>query len=221
MVSVVGHAAALLALTAAPSDPPKTYPQQLMSVVLIDLPPPPPPAEPVKAPPQEKPEPAKAPQRRTIFRPTPLPPPPNVEPMPAGDAKLPSPGVEMSDSQLVGASNAGTGPAGGGCNMPRLLQNALRKDRLVQAAVAEIHRGKAISIWNGGWVRHGQQEGEGLAAVRESIMWEVGFAPEACRSEPVHGLVVLSLGDGPGAPRIVLGAGTWRWTDLLFSRSGG
>ena len=79
--------------------------------------------------------------------------------------------------------------------MIRRLQTALRKDRLVQDAVAQAHQGKAIRVWNGGWVRHGEQEGAGLAAVREAIMWEVGFAPEACRKEAVHGPILISLNE--------------------------
>ena len=87
---------------------------------------------------------------------------------------------------------------------PLELQAALRKDARVRAAVAEAHRGRALRVWNGDWVRHGEQEGNGLAAVREAIMWEVGFAPVACRNEPVRGLVAISLNDGP-APR------AWWW----------
>ena len=60
----------------------------------------------------------------------------------------------------------------------------------------------------------------GLAAVREAILWEVAFAPEECRTEPMRGLIVLSLKDGPDAPRLVVGAGAWRWKDVLASRSG-
>ena len=70
--------------------------------------------------------------------------------------------------------------------------------------------------WNGGWVRHPGQEGGGLAAVREAMMWEIGFAPEACRKERVRGLVVVSLKDGSGSARLVLGENDWRWSDLLF-----
>jgi hypothetical protein len=52
-------------------------------------------------------------------------------------------------------------------------------------------------------------------------MWHVAFAPEACRAEPVRGLVLLSLADGPGSTRIVMGSSTWRWSDLLHARRGG
>jgi hypothetical protein len=96
----------------------------------------------------------------------------------------------------------------------------LRRDRLVQSAAAAAHRGRPILVWNGDWVRHGVQEGAGLAAVREAILWEVGFAPAACKAERVEGLVLISLADRPGAPRLVVGKGAWRWSDLLASRSG-
>jgi hypothetical protein len=47
------------------------------------------------------------------------------------------------------------------------------------------------------------------------MMWEIAFAPEACRTRPVHGLILLSLNTGPGAARLAVGAGVWRWSDLL------
>ena len=56
--------------------------------------------------------------------------------------------------------------------------------------------------------------------MREAIQWEVGFAPEACRAEPMHGLLAVSLNDGSGSARVVLGAGDWRWSDLLRPRGG-
>jgi len=93
----------------------------------------------------------------------------------------------------------------------------LRRDPLVHAAVQDADRlGKAVMLWNGDWVRTGVQEGKGLSAVREAIVWEVAFAPEACRHQPVHGMVVLSLADG--STRFAIGSGEWRWSDLLGVR---
>jgi hypothetical protein len=114
--------------------------------------------------------------------------------------------------------------------MVRRLQTALRKDQRIQAAVAKARRSptgadapssKALFVWNGDWIRSHGQDGAGLAAVREAIMWEVAFAPEACRSEAVHGLVMISLDDGPGSARLVVGSGDWRWSDLLRPRGRG
>ena len=102
--------------------------------------------------------------------------------------------------------------------MARRLQAALRKDGRVRAAVAQARKDRAILVWNGGWVRHPGQEGDGLAVIREVMMWEIGFAPEACKRERVSGLVLFTLNDGPGSARLVVGHGTWRWSDLLLLR---
>ncbi len=124
----------------------------------------------------------------------------------------------LSESQLAGAARAGEGGGGGGvCDMALLLQQALRRDPLVHTAVAESNRaGKAIMLWDGDWVRSGDQDGKGLSAVREAILWEVAFAPEACRNLRVHGLVLLSLADS--GTRFAIGANDWRWSDLLGVR---
>lgn len=107
--------------------------------------------------------------------------------------------------------------------MVRRLQDALRRDWRVQTAVAEARRapgsrGGAIVLWNGDWIQSPGEDGKGLAGVRQAIVTEVAFAPEACRAEPVHGLVLLSLADGPASARVVLGSRLWRWSDLLFAR---
>lgn len=218
VLSVGAHVAIVAAIMNARVETPQAYDLRAMNVTMIEELPP---ADPVTPPkPDKQPDPAKPPPRRSSFRETPPPPADiDVQPMPAGKDKTTLAGVDLSDSELEGASTAGTGTAGGACNMPRLLQNALRKDPLVRAAVANAHRGKAIMVWNGAWVRRPDQEGEGLAAVREAMMWEIAFAPEPCRTAQVHGLVLLSLEDGPGAARIVVGGGDWRWSHLLFSRS--
>lgn len=123
----------------------------------------------------------------------------------------------LTGAQLAGAVGAGEGGGGGGCDVGRLVQAALRKDPLVRAAVADAGRtGKAMMLWNGDWVQTGGQEGKGLSAAREAVMWEVAFAPKACREQRQHGLILLSLADG--ATRFAVGAGDWRWSDLLGVR---
>lgn len=217
-LSVAGHAVVLfLVLSArpptplAPEDPP-------MSVQLVQLPlPPPETPKPDPAPP----EPAKPPPPRHIARPAKAPPPPQVLPLPAGKPSPVADASEVSDGQLASAATVGSGGGGRACDMTQRLQVALRKDPQVQAAIAEAHAGRAMMVWNGDWVRHGGQDGDGLAAVREAIMWEVGFAPAACRTEPMRGLVAISLNDGPVASRLVMGSGDWRWADLLKIRGGG
>ena len=123
----------------------------------------------------------------------------------------------LSESQLAGAAIAGEG-GGGSCDIARAVQQALRRDPMVRTSVEQAHRtGKAVMLWNGDWVQTGGQEGKGLSAVREAVMWEVAFAPASCRNTRMHGLVLLSLADGH--TRFALGAGDWRWSDLLGVRA--
>lgn len=126
----------------------------------------------------------------------------------------------LSDSQIAGAATVGEGGGGGGggaCDLGRAVQQALRRDPLVHTAVQGANRlGKAVMMWNGDWVRSGGQDGKGLSAVREAIIWEVAFAPEACRNERMRKPVLLSLADG--STRFAIGSGDWRWSDLLGLR---
>lgn len=166
----------------------------------------------------ETPKPKAAPPRpHELARRVAVHPPP--EAVDAGKDKAPpQPGVELSPAELAGAASADSGGGGGQCDLARQIQGALRKDPLVQSAVAG-QAGKAIRVWNGDWVRSGGEDGKGLAAVREAMIWEIAFAPESCRTRPVHGLILLSMNSAPGAPRLAVGAGEWRWSDLLQNRA--
>ncbi len=131
----------------------------------------------------------------------------------------------LSDGELAAAAVAGSG-SGAGCDMAHRLQAALRRDPQVRAAVAQAHRtagpsSRPLWVWNGGWRRNPGQDGAGLAALREAIQWEVGFAPPDCRKDPVRGLVLITLADTPDGGRLVLGGGTWRWSELLEVRNRG
>lgn len=221
--SVAAHLGVFLALMAAwkyqappPEPPPVTV--ALMPGLPLEPSPTPAPSAPAAA---AKALPDKPPPVHNIVRPTPVP--PDLQPLPAADKPVAM--AELGESDIAGAgtaeSGSGSGTGGGGaCNMVRLIQNGLRKDGLVQTAVADAHRlaapgGKAILVWNGDWVKNLSQDGKGLAAVREAILWEVGFAPAACRAQTVHGLVLVSLSDAPGV-RLALGVpGEWRWSDVL------
>ncbi|HVY35357.1 MAG TPA: hypothetical protein VG960_13175 [Caulobacteraceae bacterium] len=210
VVSAALHVAALLAFAWVQTPPPPEPDAVAMSASLVRLPKP----DPDKPPEPVKPSPAKAGGRQSAVRPARLEAPTVIVP-----AKIPKPDTSdlLSEAQIAGASSVGEGGGGGGggvCDMAKLVQRALRKDPLVQAAVSGAQRtGKAMMVWNGDWVKSGDQDGKGLAAVRESIMWEVAFAPEACRRQQMHGLVLLSLSDG--YTRLALGSGVWRWSDLL------
>jgi len=230
-VSLAGHALIAVALLAARVDPPPAPRVEPLSVALVDPPPPEPPEPPTEPSTPAAPGPT-APARpapRPPLRP-PLKPPPEVEPLPASVKPLPAPVLALGDGELAGAATAGggaggggTGGDGGGCDMVRRLQDALRRSPRLQAAIKQAHpevvaAGKAIVVWNGDWVRSPGQAGNGFTGVRELMIVEIAFAPEACRAEPVRGLVLISLSDAPGAARIALGARTWRWSDLVFAR---
>lgn len=124
----------------------------------------------------------------------------------------------LSESQIAGATRAGNGGSGGGtCDMAQAVQRVLRRDPRVRVAVESADRlGKASMLWNGDWIQSQGQEGKGLAVVRQAIIWEVGFAPAACRNERMHGLTLLSLADG--RTRFAIGTSDWRWSDLLGLR---
>lgn len=184
-----------------------------MAVSLVDLvtppPPEPEPPTPTLSPPQAQASPPRAalarPAERPAMAPTFL----------AGDAGRE---VGIDGAMVAGAMTAGSGEGHeSGCNMLLRLQTALRRDRRVLVAVTDAGREGALMVWRGAWVRHPGQEGDGLAAVREAILWEVGFAPPACRREPMRGMVVVTLSDAPGAVRLALGDADWRWQDLLFA----
>jgi hypothetical protein len=51
-------------------------------------------------------------------------------------------------------------------------------------------------------------------------MWEVAFAPPACRAEPVRGLVLIAVNPAPGSVRLAIGSAEWRWSDLLAPSRG-
>lgn len=222
----LGGLAALLTLRPAPARPAEPRP---MTVALVDAPPTPAPAPaPAAAPARAAPTRAAPAPPRAAARPAPAP--KDVPAPPAVSARAAATGNEVGEAELAGAAGAGSGEGAGGgggggaCDMARRLQDALAKDALVRAALGAPggpRAGHALRVWDGDWTANPGEDGRGLAAVREAIMWEVGFSPKACREAAVRGLVLISLADLPGAPRLVLGTARWRWSDLLTPRTGG
>lgn len=221
--SAVSHLALLLIVAGAAADAPPRIDPPAIQVRLVELrpgPPAPPAPKPGQEPSPPAAKPPKVPPRppRTIAarKPAARPDVPSVPVAPGPQA--PS-DADVSDAELASAAGVGAGGGsdggGGTCDMLGWLQRKLRDDRRVQAAMAAVHDGRAIRVWNGDWVRHPGQEGNGLAAVREAIMWEVAFAPEACRRQRVQGLVQVSLNDAPGSARVVMGSADWRWSDVV------
>lgn len=220
-LSVVAHSLVLLVLLLpARTDPPKVPDTEPVTVELVQAPSP---VDAAPTPETSKPTPAPPSARRKTVKTAAAPRKAKVVPATEGLTAAVQPGdgdAEVGEAELASAATSESGPPGSACNMTRWLQRALRRDPRVQAAVAEAHQGRPIVLWNGDWIRRGGQDGNGLAAVREALMWEIGFAPVACRAEPVRGLVLITLNDAPGSARLVVGAGRWRWSDLLFAHSG-
>ncbi len=224
-LSLLGHGLAILALLSSRAEPPQVFDPEPMTVAMVELPPPPPPPpKPTPAPAAPAPTPpapAPPPPPRIVARQAKTPP-PSVRPLLAVAGPRSDNGAELSDGELAQAATAGSGAPGRPCDMARHLQNALRKDPEVQAAVArakaEGSSGRAFRVWNGDWIRNPDQAGAGLAVVREAMMMEVLSTPAACRAEPRHGLVLISLNEAPGSARVVVGTGDWRWADLLVPR---
>ena len=208
--------------------------------------PPPGPAEPSRA--AEPPAPATPaptlPRPRPPAAPRPpRPAPPDVEPLavaaaPPGPTPAPAP-AGLTQAQLAGAATAGSGSGGGGdgtagggggsgtgagrCDMIRRVQDALRENPGVVAAATRAHRAlpasqRALMVWNGDWVSNPGEAGRGLAGLRQAIAVEIAFAPAECRRQSMRGLVLLTLADGADSPRLALGQGSWRWSDLTGAR---
>lgn len=251
-LSLSAHLVLFALLVSSPSPPIKILapePEPRAVVVTLTRPPPPPPPAPIVADPPPGPvkaEPAAAPSpappravpARAAPRPRPVrtPPPPEVPTLPANPAPVVAAMAVIGEAQLAGALKAGSGQgsgagggggsggaSGGSCDMVRRLQDALRADPEVRAAVAQAHRampasGRAILVWDGDWIQDPGQAGKGLAGVRQAIALEVAFAPRECRTQTMRGLAVIAFAEGPAAPRLALGEASWRWSDLLGAR---
>lgn len=223
-VSAAAHAGLLaLILSVTPSPALRDFEEPDVLPVVLAPPQPPKPPEPPAPEPKPTPTPPKAAAPKPVAslkvrRPKPAP--ADVAPLPVAPGRATSPGDELGEAEVAGAATAESG--GGECNMASWLEGKLRGDRRVRDAMAAAYRGKPLLLWrDGAWIQRSGEEGQGLAAVREAVMWEVAFAPVACRRQPVHGLVLLKLAAGPAAPRVVIGGGAWRWQDLLFAKSRG
>jgi hypothetical protein len=225
-LSVAGHCVVLATLfaswTARPT-PPDPQPLTVALVAWRSIAPLPAPNLPTPAP-SPPAHPAATRSAASTARPRPRP----VQSVPERPARHPAPSDAvdaaadvpgLSDAALAGAGTADSGAVGGRpCNMTRRLQVSLRKDPLVQTAVAGL-AGKAVMVWNGDWVWLHGEDGKGLTAVRQAMMWEIAFAPEACRAQSMHGLVIIAASETGGA-RVVVGSGDWRWSDLLVPHTG-
>ena len=118
---------------------------------------------------------------------------------------------------------------GRACDMARWLQDALRKDPLVRAAVAQAQGPGADQAAQGppglerrlgSEPRRRRRQGARGGSQAEAIMCGGRLRPAGVprRAPSVRGLVLISLNEGPGSARLVVGSPAWRWSDLLLAR---
>lgn len=103
--------------------------------------------------------------------------------------------------------------------MIRRVQDALRDNPGVVASAARAQSAlpashRALLVWDGDWVTNPGEAGRGLAGLRQAIAVAIAFAPAECRRQSMRGLVLLTLEDDADGPRLALGQGSWRWSDL-------
>lgn len=131
-------------------------------------------------------------------------------------------GAELSTTAVI--VEAGPAPAvtpGGGCDIGASLANAIGADTGMQDTLATLPRearsvANAVQVWDGAWIKPDDARAEpAFAAVRVAILEAIEAAPEACRSQPLTGPRFVIVPEGESAATIlVVGSGTWRWSDL-------
>jgi hypothetical protein len=106
------------------------------------------------------------------------------------------------------------------CHVGQSLEAALRRNPRVLAAVIQARRpsstfGNAIVIWNGDWVRSRDEDGKGLAAVREAISLQIVSESPKCLAQPMRGQILIAFGQAADDASLAIGGTAWRWSDLL------
>lgn len=106
------------------------------------------------------------------------------------------------------------------CQLGAWLQVALQADPQVQAALSLIPRparsvANAVMLWDGAWVDAPRGASAGVGAVRLALITGIRSAPATCQTQMIRGAELLTLTDGPETTVLAVGAGQWRWIDLL------
>ena len=152
----------------------------------------------------------------------PKPPPPSLIPPPA--IILPSLLATPTAAQTPSPSDAGAPQAGeaGGCALPVRTAEAIARDPAAMAelaALAPLYRtsADAVLLWNGQWLATGQEAGAVpvMPALRRIVEQVVTEASPECRATPTNGPQFLAIPEQDRTTTLVIGSGTWRWSDLL------
>ncbi len=161
--------------------------------------------------------------QRSATPPTkPKPPQPSLIPPPA--IILPSLLATPTAAQNPSASESGTPQAGeaGGCSLSVRTVEAIATDPAAMAelaALAPAYRtsADAVLLWNGEWLASGQGSSASpvTPALRRVIEQIVTEASPECQAAPTTGPQFLAIPEQGRTTILVIGSGTWRWSDLL------
>jgi hypothetical protein len=152
----------------------------------------------------------------------PKPPPPTVIPPPV--IMLPSLLAAPTAAQNPSPSGAGSPQAGeaGGCALSARTAEAITKDPAAMAELAALPpayrtSADAVMLWNGNWLA--SEQGSVVSPVtpllRRTVEQVVAEASPECRAAPTEGPQFMAIPEPGRTTILVIGSGTWRWSDLL------
>ena len=141
---------------------------------------------------------------RAIIMPSLLPTPPAaLNPLPAG----------------TGAPQAGDA---GGCALAVRTAESIAGDPRAMAELAALPpayrtSADAVMLWNGQWLATapGSVAPPATASLRRVVEQVIADASPDCRAAPMGGPQFLAIPEQGRTTTLVIGSGTWRWSDLL------
>lgn len=144
-------------------------------------------------------------------------------PVPA-PSPVPSP-VPSDVVPLAAAEDPDTGAGStiGGCALAHDSGQAIAQDPLAMAELDSLPAGMrssadAVMLWNGQWLNDAAMSAAG-GALRRAVEKAVLAAPLDCRDAEVNGPQFVQVAEASRTVMIVIGSGSWRWSDLLKPRS--
>lgn len=152
----------------------------------------------------------------------PKPPPPIVLPTPPIilPSPLPTPSGEISPSAIEGGSPQ-AGEAGG-CALASRTAEAIAKDPAAMAELASLPpafrtSADAVMLWNGVWLASDPRSTAFplTPSLRRAVERVVAEASPECQATIMTGPQFLAIPEQNRTTTLVIGSGTWRWSDLL------
>lgn len=113
------------------------------------------------------------------------------------------------------------GAPGAPCQLADLLQQSLRGDLRVAAALTQLPRSdrsvaNALILWDGAWVYPADmRDRPALDSLRAAIVDRLQFARSDCLARPNAGPVFLLIPRTQETVVLTVGSGEWRWSDLM------